>query len=175
MRLVFLALVVAGTAEIASAGGLATTTSTTSISTTTSSLATTTTTVPGCLGGATFPGVECSLDGLATATDAAQGELGNLTAKLQNTVAKAQARQQGAYDQCHSGHRKQAQSQLKKVLRRLIQYSHKLRTRSAQKKIPEAVREPLAQTADAIQQDASDLRDALGTEPGSCGGDPGNQ
>jgi hypothetical protein len=52
------------------------------------------------------------------------------------------------------------------VVRRLIQYSHKLRTRSAQKKIPEEVREPLATDADLIQDDASMLRDTL-----ACPGD----
>jgi hypothetical protein len=47
------------------------------------------------------------------------------------------------------------------VARQLIQYSHRLRSHAARKKIPEAVREPLAQTADGIGADAKKLRSAL--------------
>jgi hypothetical protein len=52
-------------------------------------------------------------------------------------------------------------SQLKKVVRALIQYGHRLRGRPARKKIPEEVREPFAVAADAIQEDAGTLRESV--------------
>jgi hypothetical protein len=63
---------------------------------------------------------------------------------------------------CAAQDAKHAKSSLKKVVRQLIQYSHRLRSRSARKKIDETVREPLAESADGIQNDVRELKDTLG-------------
>jgi hypothetical protein len=65
-------------------------------------------------------------------------------------------------DACAAQDTKHAKSSLKKVVRQLIQYSHRLRSRSVRNKIDEAVREPLALEADAIQDDVRTLRETLG-------------
>jgi hypothetical protein len=46
-------------------------------------------------------------------------------------------------------------------VRKLIQFARRLRSNKARKTVEETVREPFAQTADGIQQDARTLRDTL--------------
>jgi septation ring formation regulator EzrA len=66
-----------------------------------------------------------------------------------------------AESECAAGDTKAARKQLKKVVRKLIQFSHRLRTKNARKNIPEDVREPLAETTDGIQEHARELKDTL--------------
>ena len=63
------------------------------------------------------------------------------------------------------GNAKTSGKQLKKVVRKLIQFSHRLRSNQSRKTIPEEIREPLAERADEIQEHAKELKDAL-----SCAG-----
>jgi hypothetical protein len=148
-------------------------TTTTTIATTSTTLASTTTTVatsttsstqPGfCASvpsGPTFPSIRCRLAALIAETQAASA-LGPLQDKALVPLGKGEDRAQLAEQQCAHSRTKQSKSRLKQVVRLLIQYSHRLRSNAASKKAPPEVREPLAQAADAIQQDARTLRAAL--------------
>ena len=69
---------------------------------------------------------------------------------------------------CASDNAKTSGKQLKKVVGKLTQFSHRLRSNNSRKNIPEAVREPLAQDADGIKADANTLKGRL-----SCTASPG--
>jgi hypothetical protein len=94
---------------------------------------------------------------LADEIDAATA-LGNLRAKLLVGLGKALNKAAVAGTTCLDGDAKKAAKQLKPVVRQLIKFSHRLRSRAARKHIPEEVREPLAAQGDAIQTDARTLR-----------------
>jgi len=145
-----------------------TTLATSSTSTSTSvpgSTSTTSTTVPGdCASvpvGPTFASIRCRLDALVAATTTSGPALGKLTDKLLNALDKAGVRLDAATSKCEAADGKHAGSDLKKLARKFIQYSHRLRTQSARKKIDEAVREPLAQAGDELREDTSELRGSL--------------
>lgn len=141
-----------------------TTTSTLATTTSTVATTTTTTTIPaGCAGvpvGPTFASIDCRLAALIAAV---QGEpqLGKQQAKLDKAAQKAKEREEVAAEECAGGDAKASGKQLKKVVRKLIQFSHRLRSNNSRKNIPEEIREPLAETADGIQQDARELRESL--------------
>jgi hypothetical protein len=142
------------------------TTHTTSTSTSTSS------TVPqtGCAGvpdGPTFASIDCRLAALIAAVQS-EPQLGKQQSKLAKAAQAAKAREEAAAAACASGSAKTSGKQLKKVVRKLIQFSHRLRSNNSRKNIPEGVREPLAQDADGIKTDASTLKGQL-----SCGASPG--
>lgn len=139
-------------------------------STTTTTIATTTTTsstLPGdCTSvsdGPTFASLNCRLTALIAAVGS-ETQLGKLQPKLVKAAQKAKQRKEVAEGKCADGNAKASGKQLKKVVRKLIQFSHRLRSNAARKKVPEEIREPFAETADGIQQDARELRDEL-----SCG------
>ena len=149
------------------------TTTTTIVTTTTSTLASTTSTVatsttsstqPGLCAnvpsGPTFPSIRCRLTALIGATEAAS-PLEPIQEKLLKALGKGEDRAMEAEQHCAHSRTKQSKSRVKQVVRSLIQYSHRLRSKASRSKYPEEVREPLAQTADAIQQDARTLREAL--------------
>jgi hypothetical protein len=76
-------------------------------------------------------------------------------------LRKTKERKELAESQCAAGRTKQPRARLKQVTRLLIQYAHRLRSNAARKKAPEEVREPLAETADAIRLDAQALKQSL--------------
>jgi hypothetical protein len=114
--------------------------------------------------GPTFESLNCRLADLITAVQA-ESQLGKQHPKLDKAAQKAKERKETAEAACAEGNAKAAGKQLKKVVRKLIQFSHRLRSNNARKNIPEEVREPLAETADEIQEDARELKDSL-----SCAG-----
>ena len=134
-------------------------------STTATTTSSTTTTLPsGCAGvpvGPTFASLNCRLAALIAAVEA-ETRLGKLQPKLDRAAQKARQRKEAAEAACAGGNAKASAKQLKKVVRKLIQFSHRLRSNSARKKVDEVVREPLAEAADEIQQDARELMDGLG-------------
>lgn len=139
----------------------ATTTSTTVVTTTTSS--TSTTIAPGCAGvpvGPTFASLNCRLAALIAAVQA-ETQLGKQQAKLDKAAQKAKERKETAEAECAAGDAKASVKQLKKVVRKVIQFSHRLRSNNSRKNIPEEVREPLAEAADEIQEDARELKTNL--------------
>lgn len=145
------------------------TTTTTTIATTTSTSTSTTTTLPpggcdGVLDGPTFASLNCRLAALVAAVETEPG-LGKLQPKLIKAARKAKQRKEQAEAFCAGGNDRKAGKHLKKVVRKLIQFAHRLRSNKARKTVDEAIREPLALGADAIQQDARTLRE----DPG-CGG-----
>jgi hypothetical protein len=153
------------TSENCEVGVPTTTTSTTVVATTSTTLVTTTTTLPGdCAGapvGPSFESLNCRLAALITAVQA-ESQLGKQQPKLDKAARKAKERKEAAEAECAAGDTKAAGRQLKKVVRKLIQFSHRLRSNNSRKNIPEQIREPLAQAADRIQEEARELKGTLG-------------
>jgi hypothetical protein len=147
---------------------LVTTTSTLLTTTTAATSSTTTTTLAsGCSAfpvGPTFASLNCRLADLIADVQA-ETQLGKQQAKLEKAAQKAKERKEAAEAACAQGDAKASGKLLKKVTRKLIQFSHRLRSNQSRKTIPEEIREPLAERADAIQEDAKQLKDTL-----SCAG-----
>jgi hypothetical protein len=138
--------------------------STAALPTSTSRPSSTTTTLPaGCAGvpvGSSFASIDCRLADLLAAVQAAS-QLRNLQAKLAREAESAKQRTDAAESACAGGGTKVARKHLKIGIRDLIQFSHMLRTTSAKRRVPEPVRTPLVQAADAIKTDAQTLRGSL--------------
>jgi hypothetical protein len=88
----------------------------------------------------------------------AQTQLGKLQEKLATPAQTAKERKEAAEVACAEGDAKASRKQLKKVVRKMIQFSHRLRSNSARKNVSEEIREPLAQDADEIQEDVRELK-----------------
>jgi hypothetical protein len=138
-----------------------TTTTTASSTTTTGPVVTTSTTLPdvcaGVVSGPSFRSISCRL---AALVGRVQGEvgLGSLGAKLLAALGKATTAEQTAESQCVAGQTAQSKAQLKQVVRQVMQYGHRLRTRGARKQVVSAIRNPLIQAGDAIRLDTRALR-----------------
>jgi hypothetical protein len=145
------------------AGG--TTTTTTTIATTTTS----TSLPPACTDEVSFDSANCRLDELAAAV-AAEPALGGIGTKLGHALGKADSNVNLGSEQCDAGDAKTAGKRLKKAIRRMIQYGHRLRSLKARNTIPEEVRMPLVDEGSAIQQDLEALRKALVCPPASPSG-----
>lgn len=150
------------TTSSSSSSTTATVASTTSTSPTTSTSSTTSTTVPtgDCAAvpvGPTFESIACRLVELHEDT-AAEPALAPIAEKLLHVLDKAIERNGMGATFCADGNAKRAKHQLKKVVRQLIQYSHRLRSRASRRKIDAEIREPRASAADAIQADARALK-----------------
>ena len=152
-----------GTVGAAWAGGTTTTTTVTSTSTTTS-------TVPACTDEATFDSTSCRLGELGSAV-AAQPELAAFATKLGNALDKAKRSVNLGGDQCDQGNAKTAGKRLKKAIRRMIQYVHRLGSLRARQKItPDEIRVQYLDAGRAIQQDLEALKDGLACPPASPSG-----
>jgi hypothetical protein len=110
--------------------------------------------------GATFASLNCRLASLIDAVRS-ESRLGKFQAKLLKTAQKAKTRKEAGEAACAGGNAKTAKKQLKKVVRQLIQFSHRLRSNNARKNVDQAVREPLATSADEMQRDARALMSHL--------------
>jgi hypothetical protein len=110
--------------------------------------------------GPTFRSLDCRLAALLEATKAAD-ELGDLREKLIVTLGNASERENLAESWCTKGKTRQASVRLRQVTQQLAQYKQRLRGLPARNRIPEEIREPLAQAADTIRIDARSLRSAL--------------
>lgn len=146
--------------------GIPTTTSTTVVTTTST---TTTSVPPACTDEVSFESANCRLDELASAV-ATEPALGGLATKLGNALAKADGNVNLGDEQCDDGDTKAAGKRLKKAIRRMIQYGHRLRSLKARKTVPEEVRLPLVDEGVAIQQDLEALKQALVCPPASPSG-----
>jgi len=154
------------TTSTSSSSSTSSSTTTATTPSTTSTSTTTTTTVPTgtCATvpiGPTFASIACRLADLRTDTIAASA-LAPIADKLVHAIDKAIERNDLGAGACDEGSTKKAKKQLKKVVRQLIQYSHRLRSRASRRKFDETIREPLAAAADAIQADARTLKDDPG-------------
>jgi hypothetical protein len=100
----------------------------------------------GCAGvpvGPTFASLNCRLAALIAAVEA-ETRLGKLQPKLDKAARKAKQRKEAAEVACAGGNAKASGKQLKKVVRKLMQFPHRLRSNFARRKVDEAVREPPA-------------------------------
>ena len=104
--------------------------------------------------------LECRLGALRDATQAEDG-LGDLRQRLLVILGKATDRNDLATSWCAKVKPRQTSVRLRQVAQQLAQYAHGLRGLPARKHVAEEVREPLAQTADAIRADARALRTDL--------------
>ena len=148
--------------------GVPTTTSTVTTITTTSTLAgsttTSTTLPPSCVDAVTFDSILCRLD-QASDDVANTPELGNAGAKLAGALDKATSNTNKASDSCNAADSKAAGKQLKKAIRRMIQYNHRLGSNKSRKTIPEEIRTPLLDDGRAIQEDMKALKKNLVCPP----------
>jgi hypothetical protein len=110
--------------------------------------------------GATFASLNCRLASLIEAVRS-ESHLGKLQVNLLKTAQKAKQRKEAGESACAGRKAKTAKKQLKKAVRRLIQFAHRLRSNNARKNVDQAVREPLATGADEIQGDARTLMRGL--------------
>lgn len=145
--------------------GVSTTTSTTVVTTT----STTTTTVPTCSDEATFASASCRLGELSDAIAAEPG-LSSIATKLANAVDFADRNVGLASDQCNETDLKGTRGRLRKAIRRLIQYGHRLRSLKSRNTIPDEVRTPFIDEGSAIQHDLEALRKSLVCPPASPSG-----
>jgi hypothetical protein len=124
-------------------------------STTATVFGTTTTTLvpPGCTEEPTFGSAGCRLDDLLERV-ATEDALGNLQEKLVRALDRAATQVEAAGQRCDAGNRRAANKHLRKAVRRLIRYGHRLRSLSARQKIPDAaLRMELIDEGHAIQSD----------------------
>jgi hypothetical protein len=172
-----LAVVLSLGATQAFAGGTTTTTvvssttSTTSIASTTSTTtlgSTTSTTLP-CTDEQTLDSAACRLDDLATRVGNDAG-LASIASKLQKALDIAENNVNDASAECDAGDAKAAGKKLKKAVRRLIQYGHRLRSLKSRKNIPAEIRQPYVDDGKAIQDDLKALKKALVCPPASPSG-----
>jgi hypothetical protein len=158
------------TTTVAPTSSSTSTTHTTSTTHAPSTATTSTTLRTGCAGvpdGPTFASIDCRLAALIAAVQS-EPQLGKQQSKLDKAAQAAKAREEAAAAACGGGNAKTSAKQLKKVGRKLIQFSHRLRSNNSRKNVPEGVREPLAQDADAIKDDANALKGQLSC-PASAG------
>ena len=130
---------------------------------------TTTTTLPPCTDEATFGSAQCRLDELSAAITAEAG-LASIADKLENAVDIADRNVGNASDACNAADLKETRSLLKKAIRRLIQYGHRLRSLKSRNNIPPEIRTPFIDEGHAIQQDLEALRGNLVCPPASPSG-----
>jgi hypothetical protein len=76
-------------------------------------------------------------------------------------LGKARERETLAESWCTKGKTRQASVRLRQVTQQLAQYRQRLRGLPARSRFPEEIREPLAQAADTIRNDARSMRSAL--------------
>ncbi len=138
-----------------------TTTSTTSTTSTTlpSPTSTTSTTLPGCGEGATYGSVTCRLGELLTRLDAAP-DLGRLKGGLLNAATKARTKEGQAEGFVGTGKTKQEKKSMKKAVKALSTFLHKVRSRSARKLIPPTTRQSLIDRTNPV---LADMKTLLGT------------
>jgi len=123
------------------------------------SSSTTSTTLPGCAAVATYESIDCRLDGLVASLDAAQ-DLGRLKSGLVQAATKARTKKQQAEGFVATGKKKQEKTAMKKAVKALSSFLHKLGSRSARKLIPPATRQILTDQTKAI---LADMKTLLGT------------
>jgi hypothetical protein len=91
----------------------------------------------------------------------AESALRNVQQKLVHALQIAKTRKEDGETKCANGDVKHARKRLQQAAQKLIQFSHRLRSNSSRKKLPEEIREPLAVKADGIKDDAKMLHDHL--------------
>ena len=149
------AIVLAVGAAWPAMAGVVTTTSTVVTSTTTS------TTIPStCVDATTFDSILCRLDEQSALVQSTP-ELGKAGTKLAGALNKATSATTKASDACNAGDTKTAGKQLKKGIRRMIQYNHRLGSNKSRKTIPEEVRVPFLDAGRGIQNDMQELKKNL--------------
>ena len=109
---------------------------TTVTSTSAASTSTTSTTLSMCTVEATFGSASCRLDDLLERVGTDE-ELGDLRAKLVTALERASSLVADANVLCDAGDRRGATLKLRKAIRRLIQYGHRLRGLSARRSVAE--------------------------------------
>ena len=149
------------TFRVASVGGVTTTTSGSGTSTTATGSSVTTTTIPSACGSTvTFAQLNCRL--MALRIRVAGADVGKLASKLRGQLLAATAKKEQAEDKCASGDTKRARKGLKKSERKIIGFSHRVRSLNGRRAIPDAaLRDELTGTADGIKDDMKTLRGRL--------------
>jgi hypothetical protein len=105
--------------------------------------------LPECMLAPTFEAIDCSLDTLIARLNVAQ-DLGRLKAGLVKAATKARDKKQQAEAFDAQGKAKQRKNALKKAVKKLASFLHKLSSRSSRKIIPGATRQGFIDEATPI-------------------------
>ena len=146
----------------ARAGGTTTTTSTT-----TAASSTTATTLADCTdvpSGPTFASITCRLDVLLADVQA-EGQLGKVQGQLARALQTAISRFADAETKCNASDTKHAASRVVQTGENLRKFLHRLGATGTRRKVPLAVRGPLATMAKGIRSDVIKLRSPLHCPP----------
>jgi len=147
------AVVFAGMVEDGSTASTVTTTS----STTTTLLPTICAQAPV---GPTFLSLDCRLDALVTRIQSST-EITSQQSQLVEQVTKARGQKVRAEGRCALSDAKHARGQLKQAIRKMIQFGHRVRSKTGRRSMPAALRAELIAAGDAIKADLQALRGAL--------------
>ena len=120
---------------------------------------TTSTTLPGCAAIGTYESIDCRLDALVASLDGAQ-DLGRLKSGLVKAATNARTKKQQAEGFVATGKKKQEKRAMKKAVKALSSFLHKLGSRSARKLIPPGTRQMLTEQTTPI---LADMQTLLGT------------
>ena len=148
------------TSSTSSSTTTAPTPTTTSSTTTTPTPTTTSTTLAGCAGvpdGATFASIDCRLVALLSHVNGASG-LGDFGPKLAHSVEKARDRTTDAGSACRQPIFTKAKKRLQQAATALTQYTHRLRSLRAKKRLDGTLRQTFIDEAAPILRDAKTLR-----------------
>src|SRR5262249_3276424 len=133
----------------------------TTTSTSTTAAPATTTTLPGtCEPAPTFDSLDCRLGALLDRIDG-ESDLGTFGPNLVRVLSKAKNDVNAARGMCASAQLKSGRRRLKTAIRDMIQYAHRLKSRAARRKLPDALRNALLAAGDPIERDLGLLKSRL--------------
>jgi FG-GAP repeat protein len=113
----------------------------------------------GCPAIPTYASIDCRLDGLVASLNAAQ-DLGRLKKRLVKAATKARMKKQRAEGFVAAGKKKQEKRAMKKAVKALAKFAHKVGSRAATKLLPPGTRQLLTDETNPI---LADERTLLGT------------
>jgi hypothetical protein len=132
-------------------------TTSTTVVTSTTIVPSTTTTLPGCVDAPTLDSASCRLGELLERVED-EDDLGKLQAKLGHTLGKALRRIEEAETACDGGDATRAKKDLRKVVRSLIQFGHRLRSLSGRRIVSDDLRADLIAAGRDLQKDVQRLK-----------------
>jgi hypothetical protein len=107
--------------------------------------------------GPTFRSLNCRIAALLAQVNATP-ELQPVQAKLRRQLERARQRKEAAEDACGEGNARRTMTRLHHAGQKLAQVGRTLRSRKARKAAPNALRDPLLQSAEGIRSDLRTLR-----------------
>jgi hypothetical protein len=107
-----------------------------------------------------FNSLDCRLGALLDRVDG-ESDLGTFGPKLVRALSRARSDVDAASGMCASSQLKSARRRLKTAVRDMVQYTHRLKSLAARKKLPAALRNALLAAGDPIERDLGILKSRL--------------